>query len=242
VAALGSAGTPAAQRALRAVLTDGELPSEAREHGAMVLGMTETPDPASLSALGAAIDDGDAALGRTAELALGNAARRATDDDAAAAARKRLAERFAAAATPGDRALALKALGNAGGDGMMPALRAALASPDEEVRAAAVGSLRFVPGADADALIAEVLARDPSPWVRSEAVRAAGFRAPAALWPALVGALQGDAEVEVRLSVVHLIGDRFAQLADAVPQLRWTAAHDSDATVRGAAQKYLTPS
>ena len=77
--------------------------------------------------------------------------------------------------------------------------------------------------------------------MRGEAVRAAGYRPTAALWPALVAALQGDAEADVRLSVVHLFGERIAQEADAAPELRWTAAHDTDATVRGAAQKYLSP-
>jgi HEAT repeat protein len=239
VAALGAAGSPAAQAALRDVIVDSRLSEDAHQHGLMVLGLTDTPDRATLSALSTAMAEHDPDTSATATLALGNAARHAEPGDDTAAAVQRLLALDASAKSSDDRTLALRALGNVGDPQILPAIRSALASSDDDVRAAAVMSLRFVPGSDADDLIAGVITSDPVPWVRSTGVRAASFRTLSSMWPAVTRALEDDVASLVRMAAVQLLGQHKTDAPDAIAELRRAAETDGDRDVREAAQSYL---
>lgn len=90
-----------------------------------------------------------------------------------------------ARATPAQRAMYVSALGNAGSARALPVLRDAITTGDRDLGSAAVFSLRFVPGDEADALITGALERRELAFA---AVRAIGFRDPAR-WRAVLAGL-----------------------------------------------------
>jgi hypothetical protein len=181
--ALGSARIAAGTNALAGLL-GGELPDDARSVVAAALSLSSPATPASLRALTEGLDrpHGDAAA-----LGLGAHGRWARDKDPAAAdaAVDVLLDRHASAHSDAERRLYLEALGNAGAPRALPVLRAAIDGGDRRLGRAAVFSLRFVPGADADALIERSLTQ---PALAFAAVRAAGYRDPARWRPLLLAA------------------------------------------------------
>jgi hypothetical protein len=162
----GAAGEPGA-----------ELPLPADARGAIVgaLSLASPVTSASLRALSAGLDQPH---GDQAALGLGTHGRKAREQDPAAAnaAVELLLARHAGARDPGARRLYLESLGNAGSEKALPVLRAAMQGGDRSLAMAATFSLRFVPGADTDALLEQAMTR---PATALSAIRAAGYRDPA---------------------------------------------------------------
>jgi hypothetical protein len=181
--ALGSARIAAGTDALAGLL-GGELPDDARGAVAAALSLSSPATPASLRALTEGLDRPH---GDQAAFGLGTHGRRVRDQDPAAAdaAVDVLLARHASAHSDAERRLYLEALGNAGAPRALPVLRAAIDGGDPRLGSAAAFSLRFVPGADADALIEHALAQ---PALAFAAVRAAGYRDPARWRPMLFAA------------------------------------------------------
>ena len=178
--ALASARIAAGTDALAGLLEDGgeALPEGVRGAvvGAVVgaLSLASPVTPASLRALSAGIDRPH---GDQAALGLGTHGRKARERDpsAADAAVELLLARHAGARDAGARRLYLEALGNAGAPRALPVLRAAMQGGDRRLAMAATFSLRFVPGADVDALIEQSMGRTE---VALAAIRAAAYRDP----------------------------------------------------------------
>lgn len=181
--ALGSARIAAGTDALAGLL-GGELPDDARGAVAAALSLSSPATPASLRALTEGLDRPH---GDQAALGLGAHGRSVRDKDPAAAdaAVDVLLDRHASARSDDERRLYLEALGNAGAPRALTVLRAAIDGGDRRLGSAAAFSLRFVPGADADALIEQALAQ---PALAFAAVRAAGYRDPARWRPLLFAA------------------------------------------------------
>lgn len=163
------------------------LPDDARGAVVGALSFSSPVTPASLRALSAGLDRPH---GTQAAFGLGTHGRKAREQDPAAAdaALELLLDRHARAGSDAERRLYLEALGNSGGARALPVLRAAIEGGDRRLGGAAVFSLRFVPGADADALIEQAIAR---PELAFAAIRAAAYRDPAR-WRPLLAAAQAQ--------------------------------------------------
>ncbi len=184
--ALASTRIAAGTDALAGLLA-AELPDDARLAVMGALSFSNPATPAGLRALTAELDR---PLGVQAAYGLANHGRqlRAQDPAAADAALERLLDRHARARDDVERRRYLEAIGNAGAARALPVLRAAIESGDRRLGSAAVFSLRFVPGADADALLERSIAR---PELAFAAIRAAGYRDPAR-WRPLLHAAQAQ--------------------------------------------------
>lgn len=187
VGALGSARVAAGTDALAGLMAD-ELPDAARGAVVGALSFANPVTPASLHALSEGIEKPH---GNQAALGLGTQSRkmRETDPASADAATQLLLSHQASAGTVGERRLFLEALGNSGATQALPVLRAAMTGDNSQLATAAAFSLRYVPGADVDALLAQSIEQSVErPEVALAAIRAAAYRDPAKWRPLLVAA------------------------------------------------------
>jgi HEAT repeat protein len=212
--ALEAAGTPQAAQALTEIVRDAAAPAFARENAIAMLGTSAGIGADGLLALSEATHSEDAALSSAALLALGAAARQEIPD-APLDPVQVLLDEVSQATTPAALALALEALGNTGDPRIAPAALAALGAAADDVRAAAVRALRFVPGPAADQAITATLAFDPAATVRRAAVMAASHRPPQPMVPALSTAAVTDLDEGVRAGAIAVLG----QLAAALPEV-----------------------
>jgi HEAT repeat protein len=238
IGALSAANTPEAIDALGRVALDAERPLPLRMDATAGLGTVEKPTREGIAQLEALARDPDEGVRSTALLGLGNTAR-TLDDAEGKPLVNRLMGELAAAKTPEEKILALKALANSADPAILPLVESALADPSEQLRAAAVEALRLLPGPKADALLLGRLASDPSPAVRRSAILAASFRPLGLLVPGLGQALQREPHDSVRLALVELLGSGLEKEPAAAGPLQWTAANDANAEVKKAAMAYL---
>ena len=234
IGALGSAGTPEAQRALASVLGSDRASSELRSDAAAALGRTKQPTEDSKQALLKAARASDGSLASTATLGLGNLIKRMDEgsgdaSDAVAA----LIQRLAAATDDAERLLCLDALGNSGDPRALSAIEPYLAAGDVKLRAAAAQALRFMAGADAR--VAAAL-QDLAPEVRRAAAGALAYRAITPMLSLVSAVLQHDADVSTRLQLVSALKLRKRQEPGLGDLLSWSAANDPAAEVRSAAK------
>jgi hypothetical protein len=161
-----------------------ELPVEGARAILHALALSTPPTAASFDVLGAALDGSlEGADPDAAALGLGSHVHHGHGEHpvAAAAATEALVARYRGAAGDTERARYVAALGNGGTAAALPVLRDAIAGGGVTAEAAVFG-LRFVPGAEADALLADALGREELAFA---AVRAAGHRDAAAWGPRL---------------------------------------------------------
>ena len=232
-AAMGTAGTPASQAALGQIASNGELVTDLRENAVQGLALQPKPTAETVATLTALLDDPNEDVAAGASLALGAAARVAGADggDPFLA----LVDKMRGAETLGEQILYLEAIGNSGDPRAFTLLKDALAHPHPAIRAAAVGSLRFIPTAAADALISATLLGDEVSEVRLQAAAALTFRPMPPAMPAIGTALSADPAPVVRAEVAGLLGRRFDEAPGAGDLLAWAAENDPDAEVREAA-------
>lgn len=185
--ALSSTKVAAGTDALAGLL-DGALPAGARPAVVAALSLAEPATATSLAALRRAMDGGDDAAAQ-AMLGMATHLRRLARDGAEAAARRQadaafveLLGRLDRAEAGGAQRLLVTALGNAGEARALPALRQAMHSGDRALATAAVFSLRFVEGAEAEAGLREALEQ---PALALAALRAIAYR-DAGTWRATV--------------------------------------------------------
>lgn len=185
--ALASTKVAAGTDALAGLL-DGALPDGARPVVVAALSLAEPATATSLSVLRQAMDDGDDAAAQ-AMLGMATHLRRLERQGEDAAARQQADAAFVELlgrldrAEPGDaQRLLVTALGNAGDARALPALRQAMHSDDRALATAAVFSLRFVEGSEAEAGLREALGQ---PALALAALRAIAYRE-AGTWRATV--------------------------------------------------------
>ncbi|APR76606.1 Hypothetical protein A7982_01953 [Minicystis rosea] len=198
--ALGEAGTPQANAALIDLLSS-DLPTMARHNVAGAMAMSEAPTAASVEALKDAMSDPE--IGHTSALALGAQARTlATGDrELSGSAVAELIQRYEAATTRDERLVYLNALANSGAPEALPIMRAALASGDSRLAQSAAYGLRFIPGSEADELLAGLLRGDASQALKVQAIEAIGFRDPKVWKTRLVEARAQQASNLVREAI-----------------------------------------
>lgn len=247
LAALSSAGTPEAQQALVDLGGDPTLPRLERLRAVGLLGLSKTPVAGSGAALEGWLSSEDRDVADTSALALGNHVKRRQEDGGAVATAETadlvqaLIKALEAAQTPEERTLYLKALGNTGDPRAVPAIVAQLATDNVSVRAAAIWALRFMPGAEVDALLVEALTKDPALAPRQAVVGGAAFRSLVPLGPGLDRMARAYPDKALRLDIVHLLGVSKDRYPPGLVTLKWVAENDGAADVRQAAQAALKP-
>lgn len=209
VAALGAAGSKPAEDALVSVVLARRQDKATLLQAIAALGRLDEPSPAAEALLRDL--HGDASLPRTttdaALLALGSVASKLADASPARAAALVAGIADELARDPRSASVALLALGNAGGEGVLGTLQPYL-GPEQPtaVRVRATRSLRNVPGARAEAILVTLLG-DLEDGVRREAAGLLASRAPsAAAAPGLCLALATDADERVRRDSLRALG------------------------------------
>lgn len=179
--AIGSAGTPEAQRELVAVMKDAALPRRVRLAAAMSVIRLKDPVPENVQVLRSIV--GDPLLREFAIYGLGTASRRlrvvgqtAVSTEATDALVALLSE----TKTDDVRMLALRGISNSGDIRALPAVKPWLTNEAIGVRHAAIDALRLMQHADADAWLAERLSDDESASIQAAAIAAATGRVPSA--------------------------------------------------------------
>ncbi len=175
VAALGRAGTPAAQEALLAMVRGEEVSAELRHHAVLASALSDDPRPELLAGLDRQLDAGRGASDTTTLALLEGfgiaAVKRAErgDREGAEAMAARLEQELASSADPRRVRAALVGIGNAAQPRSLAAIEARLGDPEERVRIAAVNALRRMPPANARPLLERVERTDASEDVRAAA-------------------------------------------------------------------------
>ncbi len=238
--ALGTAGTPEAQRALADALDGKDVAAGTRSSAAISLGLVAHPTAEAKTALTNASSSTDATVAETSALALGNLARNgAADGTDTSDVVTALIAKLEAAQTTSEKVLALDALGNTGDPRALAPITARIADGVVFVRAAAVGALRFQKG---DVVVASLLlaSGDPETIVRRAALSAVAQQDVVAHLPTLKHVLGNDPEATLRVAAVRIL----ARAVNAVPEvetiLASVAKDDADASVRDAATQALS--
>jgi hypothetical protein len=241
IGALGGAGTRDAQRALSSILDADRASPEMRDDAAAALGMIRSPGDDSLRALTRAARSSDPALASTATLGLGNMIKRMNEQGSGdpSGALALLIERLQRATDDAERILCLDALGNTGDPRALPAIEPLLADPRTDVRAAAVGALRFIASADNQVLAA---LQDSAAAVRRAAASALSYRAITPMLAAVTLVLHNDPDATTRLALVTALRLRKRAEPALVDLLAWAAEHDPAPEVRNAAKGAAAPS
>jgi hypothetical protein len=239
-AALGGAGTPEALRALVAIANTQATAMDVRVNAIGALAVSQVPSTDTVHALKRMTSDGDSDIHSASTLALGAAAAtvRATDPAAYEDAVGVLLAQLAAATTPEEMILALRALGNSADPRVLGGAERAMAHPGP-VRVAAVAAVRFVQGVPVDAFLRRAMAEDPDPSVRAQAIATIeGYRAVTAQLTALGAVLRDDLDAVVRRAALHALN-----VAIATPEARaliaLAAQRDPSEEVRAYAQAIL---
>ena len=245
VAAFADSNSPAAQAEMNSLLEDPNVSEEVKGHVISHLGTHERPSVSTFETLeDLALTSTDPTMRERATLALGGAALHGGRNEETRAEASRATERlntsYAQAPTPEQRALLMKALGNAGASSSLPMIESALKSEDPGVRADAVFSLRFVPGEAVDQLIVKTLVGDPDAGVRRAAAETFGYRD---LSPVLeqgaLAAYKADVADFVRHGVISFLCAKAPNLGTAAVEALKLATQDEDEQVRTSAAAAL---
>jgi hypothetical protein len=236
--ALGDAGSPAAQHALRQLAEDASLASQQRRSAVLAVSLLDDPNQESVTLLTSM--KGDETFGRQARFGLGNAAYNLgqSEPGRSDAITQSLLADLQNAQTDAERITILTALGNAGQPETLSAIEPFLANATAPVRAAAVDAIRRIPGSRVDELYARVLRNDASGEVRLAASRVLEYRNPT---PSTVYAirdnLRSEAVARVRKQSVR-VAIRWADRAPPlVAALENVASNDPDPQIRDLASR-----
>jgi HEAT repeat protein len=239
-AALGGVGSPEAQRALVAIVDNPGVPLPVRLNASTAILLLEQPDPAVVTDLQRQMNDPNEHIRGAAALALGSVIQRLATEHPAEhdAALGALVASLQTAPTATERVTALRALGNSGDARVTPLASQAYSDQSVAVRIAAVHAVRFVPGAEADALITRAMLADPDPRVRVQAVdTATAHRFVPTYFPAYEAILGGDNFPLVRRAVARSLATS-SGLHQAAALLQ-RAAQDPSQDVRAVAMAAL---
>jgi hypothetical protein len=141
--------------------------------------------------------------------------------------------------SPDVQLITLVALGNAGPDEGIETIESMMASPYENIRAAAATALRRVQDVKADQLLVK-LASDPVAAVRESVISAMGERKPMPGSVAVIAALCVSEPIfHVRAGAVQLATKWLPLLPDLAPTLAGVAEHDEHEDLRTIARNAL---
>jgi HEAT repeat protein len=240
LAALRDSSSPESQRLLVEMTKQGSpLGTERRMEAARALSMVAEPTSDTVVALKEMRTD--AILGTQGSYGLGSALHRlqAQDPELAGDVRSLLTEQLVAATTPGEKAVALTALGNAGDPETLDAIRPFTSDTDPDVRASAVQALRRIPGADVDQMIAR-FTTDESQAVRHSAVDVVSERNASPVLAAAVAKLAlSEEDYQTRAKCVNVLAQWLPSDPSIAASLRYVAENDKNADLRKVAQNAL---
>jgi hypothetical protein len=242
--ALARVGTEPAQKELVAAVRARAGDPAALTLLLPALGGVARPTAETEAALREAAGAADAGVRTTAQLALGAAVRGMIESAPERA--KALTDGFVRAlrAASDDTAVRqwLLVLGNTGHPDALEPIAATLGSTNPAVRAAAVGSLRFIPDRRVGPFLLRVLRQDASADVRFEAAWAMRFRPADAASVAAAGErLASEPAEAVRLELVEFLQQSRRSFPEAIAALDRAAAGDASEKVRRAAQEPHRP-
>jgi hypothetical protein len=241
--AIGTAGTPPAQRALCALARDAAAPAPLRIAAMTGLVLVKRPTAETIADAIALMDvGGEGDLGRQALLTAGSVAHNSATGQVEQAPRleRALLDRYARCGEQACLAV-LAALGNLGTPSVIPIVEQALQRPAASERAAAIDALRLVEAASADSLIAATMANDQSAEVRLAAASTARFRRVAPLLEALAHAAESDPSESVRIEAINVLSLHLDDAPLAEQALALAAAKDPKSDIRRLARKALGP-
>lgn len=185
-AAMGSAGTPEAQRELIGLIDPSLAASVPVIPVLAALALTKAPTAETATALLAAMGSENAAIAATATLATGAVVRAMTLSGTGdtTAALDALTQKLARAETTSAKELSLKALGNTGHPRALAAIEPFLGSEDVTLRAVATHGMRFMAGDLADRAVIAGLA-DADDGVQAAAADTLRYRSIDGVLPAV---------------------------------------------------------
>ena len=238
--ALGAAGSKEAQKALAEAVASPSVPASVKQDAVISLGLTESPSAEAKASLKTQSGQ-PGELGTSATLALGNMAHQlGKEGQSASDIVDDLLARLGAATSSDQKVALLDALGNAGDDRALPALKASLGDPDASVRAAATSALRFLKTAEADGLLVAA-ASSPELTTRRAAVFAMAQRDVMAVFAGLEHLVKEDENVELRRSAIRILSRGTESSSEVTELLSWVSQHDADPEVKKAAEAALAP-
>jgi hypothetical protein len=240
-AALGGAGTPESLKALVDIANTPATAMDVRVNAIGALAINAVPSTESVQALKQMTANPNPDISSASTLALGAAAAavRATDPGTYQDAVGMLLANLAAAQTPQEMVLGLRALGNSRDPRVLQAAEQAMSGQPTEVRVAAVAAVRFVPGAETDDFVSTTMRNDPDEPVRIQAITTVeGYRAVGDFLLALGSVLRGDADALVRHAALHAL-NLVKATPDALALIAAAARNDPSQDVRQYAQAIL---
>lgn len=238
--AMGSAGTPEAQRELARLMEEPRLRVTARVLVATAAGRVAQPSAeltrALARAVGATKED---ALKRAVGVALGSMVKglERSEPGRALAVLDGLMGRCEAQRL--DAETCLRALARAGSARGLAYARAALAHRSAEVRMAATEALGAMAGANVDVLLDRVLLEDPEARVRVQAAQMISRRVAGPHLRAVAQSLRMETEPQVRAELVRMLGGLLTVEHAAGELLRDVVARDDSEDVRRLASSLL---
>jgi HEAT repeat protein len=242
IGALGGAEVPAARDALTELGWSDALEPGLRMAALTELGLGETTDAETASALLALVGDPEPDVAASAALAAGSAARTLSEagQQEAADVVDQLIHQLEQASTVPEIELYLGALGNTRDGRALPAIAPYAGHVMDPVRQAAAEALRFMPAPTADGLLHAMLQNDPSPEVRSSAIFAAAHRPLAGYIQLLSTLVVLDPIAGVRAEAIGVVGPLAAEVPAVATALQKAADADPDPAVRESALAFLT--
>jgi hypothetical protein len=240
--ALGSAGTPAAIKALGTLARDPAMLTPVRIDALAALVLVHHPSREAMRIPAALLDDSNARIASAARITSGALARagRAEHLAEADALDEALIARYRKTHEPRELSDLLAALGNSVGPSVLPVIREALRDPRVPVRAAAARAMRLAEASDIDRLLSATITDDRDPEVRAAAIFAASFRRPTfPIGEALQQAAKDDPVEYVRCDAVVMLRQNPNAYPGVAETLTWIAEHDSKSGVRRLAREAL---
>ncbi len=239
--ALGSASTPASERALVELMQSTTLDASLRKRAGSSLARTPRPDSVAIDGLKAVLAKDP--FNPKALYGLGTYARRLRDAGNAGEAKELgelLLARLNLAGGPSSLVTVLRAIANSGYAPALARVAPYLDDTRDGVRGAAVRALQSMQDTKADRLIASRLESDTSNEVRISAIEAAHVREPNDLLAqALASSATGATDPHVRYRAVELMTQWLPLRSDFRPTLERVAASDAEERIRERAKAAL---
>jgi len=238
--ALGSAGTPEAQKVLLSLVKDRGAEKLVRGRAMLSLSRTENPTPESVQALLGLVSDEQ--VGTQALYGIGNCARVFTRDGKLANAQELggfLLHRLDAAKSEMKLIEALRAIANSGFAPAVEKIKPYLKDVREQVRVDAVAALALMADPAVDGILVERLTLDSAKKVRLAALEAIGGRAPNDV---LASGLRQNLEADdphVRFRAVEIIIRWLPQRGELRDAVERVAQNDAEAQIRDLAKAAL---
>ncbi|MBD2080227.1 HEAT repeat domain-containing protein [Leptolyngbya sp. FACHB-17] len=208
------------------------------------LATVKSPTPETIALLSNfAFNSDNSQVASTAQLALGTAAHNLLESapNRANSIADRFVERLQKSQSSDDIKQNLLVLGNIGSARSLDAITKLTNSPQAEIRAIAVSSLRLIPEPTIDRRLTQTLQSDTEEAVRAEAAVALGFREMSPEnYQSQKQAIQSDKSVKVRMALLRNLWQVQAQFPEVQQIVKQLAEKDESEEVREAASSLLS--